>query len=93
MDDDGLEEIILDDDRAGDEFGLNGEDLGGDDEGGRETPAGHKSIPSWEEAIGMIVDVNLSTRTDRRRSAPAQSGGGGGPSRGRARGGRRRKKP
>jgi hypothetical protein len=66
---------------------------GGDssDSSGRETPAGHKSIPSWDEAIGMIVDTNLATRTDRRRSSPQQSRGGG-PARGRSRDGRRRKK-
>ena len=33
-------------------------------------PAGHRSIPSWDEAIGMIVDANLATRTDRRRGGP-----------------------
>ena len=71
------------------DLGIDGEDAG--DSTGRETPAGHKSIPSWDEAIGMIVDTNLATRTDRRRSSPQQSRGGG-TSRGRSRGGRRRKK-
>jgi hypothetical protein len=38
----------------------------------------------------MIVDTNLATRTDRRRSPPQSRGGGSG--RGRPRGGRRRNK-
>jgi hypothetical protein len=71
---------------------VDGEDAAVAGDRGRETPAGHKSIPSWDEAIGMIVETNLSTRTDRRRSGPAPSRGSG-SSRGRARGGRRRNKP
>jgi hypothetical protein len=88
--DDGLEEIVLDDDNDTDgmDLGIDVEDAG--ESTGRDTPAGHKSIPSWDEAIGMIVDTNLATRTDRRRSSPQQSRGGA--SRGRPRGGRRRKK-
>ena len=89
LDDDGLEEIILDDDQDSLELPIDGEEVGG-----RDVPAGHKSIPSWEEAIGMIVEINLSTRTDRRSSSPSQSRGSGSGSRGgRPRGGRRRKKP
>jgi hypothetical protein len=85
-----LEEIVLDDDQDGGELAIDGEDA---EMGGREA-AGHKSIPSWEEAIGMIVEINLSTRSDRRRSsAPSQSRGSGGSRGGRARGGRRRRKP
>jgi ribonuclease E len=89
--DDGLEEIVLDDDRDTDELdlGVDGEDAAESTD--RAAPAGHKSIPSWDEAIGMIVDTNLATRTDQRRSAPSQSRGSG-SSRGRPRGGRRRKK-
>jgi hypothetical protein len=89
--DDGLEEIVLDDDDETDEMdlGIDGEEAG--DATQRSTPAGHKSIPSWDEAIGMIVDANLATRTDRRRSS-SPPGRGSGPARGRARGGRRRKK-
>jgi hypothetical protein len=54
-------------------------------------PPGHRSMPTWDDAIGIIVDVNLQTRTDRRRSSPNSSPNNG-PSRGRPRGGRRRKK-
>ena len=87
---DGLEEIVLDDDDADEmDLGMDGEDSA--DASGRGLPAGHKSIPSWDEAIGMIVDTNLATRTERRRSSPPSSHGSG-PSRGRSRGGRRRKK-
>jgi hypothetical protein len=49
------------------------------------TSAGHRSIPSWSDAIGMIVAANMASHSQRR----ATSGGDGGP-RGRARGGRRR---
>jgi hypothetical protein len=52
----------------------------------RSRSAAHRSIPSWDEAIGMIVDSNMQTRSQRRASSPA------GP-RGRSRGGRRRRKP
>lgn len=86
LDDDGLEEIVLDDEQDNAELEVVGEEAGG-----RESAAGHKSIPSWEEAIGMIVEINLSQRGDRRRSSPSQSRGAG-QSRGRSRGGRRRKK-
>jgi hypothetical protein len=96
LDDDGLEEIILDDDQddfdENDMDGVDGEETTAAGNRVREAPLGHKSIPSWDEAIGMIVETNLSTRTDRRRSGPAPSRGSG-SSRGRARGGRRRKKP
>jgi ribonuclease E len=87
--DDGLEEIVLDDDDTDMDLGMDGEDAG-DATTGR-VPAGHRSIPSWDEAIGIIVDTNLSTRTDRRRSSSPQTRGSG-PARGRSRGGRRRKK-
>jgi ribonuclease E len=50
---------------------------------------GHRSIPSWEQAIGMIVDANLQSRSQRRQTS--STGSRGGSSRGgRARGGRRR---
>jgi hypothetical protein len=88
--DDGLEEIVLDDDDSdGMDLGMDGENAG---DATSRTPAGHRSIPSWDEAIGIIVDTNLSTRTDRRRSSSPQARGSG-PARGRSRGGRRRKKP
>jgi len=89
--DDGLEEIVLDDDGDTDnvDLGMDGEDAGSATT--VRTPAGHKSIPSWDEAIGIIVDTNLATRTDRRRSSSPQSRGSG-SARGRSRGGRRRKK-
>jgi ribonuclease E len=95
FDDDGLEEIVLDDpdDEAVDS---RMSDEGGDDfldDGERTMSPGHKSIPSWDEAIGMIVDTNLATRTDRRRSSGPPSRGNGAQRGGRPRGGRRRKKP
>jgi hypothetical protein len=63
---------------------------------------GHRSIPSWDEAIGMIVESNLQSRSQRR--PPSHSGRRGGSSRGgssrggssrggRSRGGRRHNNP
>jgi hypothetical protein len=56
-----------------------------------------RSIPTWQDAIGHIVDTNLQTRTERRRTAPrggssggSGSSGGNGGGRGRQRG---RRKP
>jgi hypothetical protein len=49
----------------------------------RSRAALQRSIPSWEEAIGFIVDVNMQSRSQRRPS------GTSGPSRGRSRGRRK----
>jgi hypothetical protein len=51
---------------------------------GKATSSSHRSIPSWEETIGILVDLNMQARSQRKHSAPA--------SRGKSRGGRRRKK-
>jgi hypothetical protein len=45
-----------------------------------------RSIPSWEDAIGFIVDSNLQTRSERR---PPRPGPRDGSSRGRSRGRRK----
>lgn len=50
----------------------------------------HRNIPSWEEAIGLIVDVNMQSRSERRRTAPQKSARSG-SSRGRSRGRRKKK--
>jgi ribonuclease E len=63
-----------------------GDELNGDATPARGRSAGHRSIPSWEEAIGFIVETNMQSRSQRR---PA----GGSGQRGRPRGGRRRRKP
>jgi ribonuclease E len=48
-----------------------------------------RAIPSWDEAIGFIVDSNMQSRSQRR--PPSRSDSRGGPSRGgRSRGGRRK---
>jgi hypothetical protein len=47
----------------------------------------HKSIPSWSEAIGVMVDVNMQGRKNSPQR-PSSRGGTGG--RGRGRGGRGR---
>jgi hypothetical protein len=44
----------------------------------------HRGIPSWEEAIGMIVATNMEARSKNPHAGPSSRG------RGRGRGGRRR---
>jgi hypothetical protein len=81
--DDDFAAAIGDDEDSASENG-DGSATGEAGAGGRS--AGHRSIPSWEDAIGMIVDANLQARPQRRSS-------GGSGQRGRPRGGRRRRKP
>jgi hypothetical protein len=47
--------------------------------------ASHRNLPTWQEAIGVIVDGNLALRS----KAPVKPQT---PARGRSRGGRRHKK-
>lgn len=59
-----------------------------DDPQGGSRGGKHRSVPSWSEAIGVVVDANIAARAERRRAggrAPSGSGGGRG-----RRGGRRR---
>jgi hypothetical protein len=65
-----------------DEISLDDGDDDGDDSNGVATGAGisrsaalQRSIPSWDEAIGFIVDTNMQSRSQRR--PPSRSGGGG----------------
>jgi hypothetical protein len=48
--------------------------------------AAQRAIPSWEEAIGFIVDTNMQSRSQRRPPSRSQSRG---PARGRPRGRRK----
>lgn len=62
--------------------------VGGDDEDEGEEEAGgrgasHRNIPSWAEAIGVVVDANLAMRTERKKTAHAPGAGRGGRPRGR----------
>jgi len=55
-----------------------------DGNGGRRTTSAlQRAIPSWDEAIGFIVDSNMQTRSQRR---PPRGGGRENSSRGRGRG-------
>ena len=85
------EELMEDHD---DEISLDDGDDDGDDSNGVATGAGisrsaalQRSIPSWDEAIGFIVDANMQSRSQRR--PPSRSGGGGSRDNG-SRGGRGR---
>lgn len=62
---------------------------GHEDEGGEETHLMHRGIPTWEEAIGMIVNVNLEARAKHPHSPSSGHHHRGG--RGRGRGGRDRR--
>jgi ribonuclease E len=57
-----------------------------DEDSSEEARSGHRNLPTWNDAIGVIVEGNLAQRS----KAPAKQQGG--PSRGRSRGGRRHKK-
>jgi hypothetical protein len=54
------------------------------DVGGRRGSAAQRAIPSWDEAIGFIVDSNMQSRSQR-RPAPRSGNGPRGRSRGRRR--------
>jgi hypothetical protein len=60
--------------------GLNGL---ADDDDGEASPSSHKSIPTWQEAIGVMVETNMQSR----KNSP-QRPSGGSRERGRGRGGR-----
>lgn len=92
------EELMPDDDDA--EVSMDDGDLDGDDGDGVATGAGmsrsaalQRSIPSWDEAIGYIVDTNMASRSQRRpqsrpggsRENGSRGGNGGGRGRGRRR--------
>jgi hypothetical protein len=91
LEDEFTDEELMDDDA---DLSLDGPDSDGDDDDGVATGAGisrsaalQRSIPSWDEAIGFIVDSNLETRQRRppSRSGPRDNGSRGGRSRGRRR--------
>lgn len=96
-DDDELDKDLEEDDTdIDDSFGELDADADGDDGDDEMAGAGpsrsrsvlQRAIPSWDEAIGFIVDTNMQSRTQRRppsRGGPRDNGG-----RGRPRGGRRK---
>jgi hypothetical protein len=49
--------------------------------------AAQRAIPSWDDAIGFIVESNMQNRSHRR--APSRSDSHGGSTRGRSRGRRK----
>lgn len=79
-DEDGFDEIDAELDDEGDEAPA----TAAKSPTGKTKAAGHRSIPSWEETIGIMVDVNMQSRSQRKSSSSS--------SRGRSRGGRRRRK-
>jgi hypothetical protein len=88
IDDLGVE-LDSDDDEDGSDFGsgqLDTEDGDADtaDIGGARGSAAQRAIPSWDDAIGFIVDSNMQSRSQR-RPAPRSGNGPRGRSRGRRR--------
>jgi hypothetical protein len=69
---------------TGDDAGIGADGDGTEDSASRSArsrAALQRSIPSWEEAIGFIVDVNMQSRSQRRQ--PGQSSSSRGRPRGR----------
>lgn len=86
---DGVEELDLEQD-SDDDLSLDQDESDDSDSRAQGLPPGHRNIPSWDEAIGLIVDTNLQLRSERRRSSPKHSRGTG-SSRGGSRGRRKKK--
>jgi ribonuclease E len=61
-----------------------------DDDDGPSARLGFRGIPTWDEAIGMIVDKNLEARAKRPSSGSHPSRGRRGPRDNRSQGGKRR---
>lgn len=75
---------LFEDEEEDNSFAENDHDEGSDDEdSGSARPASHRNIPSWGEAIGVVVDANLATRSERKKSARPPGNGQGGRPRGR----------
>jgi hypothetical protein len=82
---------LMDDDDS--EVSVDDNDSEDDDSNGVATGAGvsrsgalQRSIPSWDEAIGFIVDTNMQSRSQRRpssRPGSRENGSRGGRGRGR----------
>jgi hypothetical protein len=91
LEDEFSDEELLDDDES--EVSLDGVGDDGDDGEGVPSGAGlsksaalQRSIPSWDEAIGFIVDTNMQSRSQRRpssRPGSRDNGSRGGRGRGR----------
>ena len=80
-DDDGVEPV-----RAGDESrASDDEETSGDRDQGRAKKSKHRNIPTWEEAIGVVVSANIEAK-----AKSSNSGGSGRRGRGRGRGGSKR---
>jgi ribonuclease E len=82
-DEDDLDSPLLDD-GLGDEE--DGEADGEEGRSDRAVPPSHRNIPTWEDAIGVIVDANRQNHSERKRSPHSSPRGGssrGGRSRGR----------
>ena len=63
---------------------------GDEDEGDRPARLGFRGIPTWQEAIGLIVDKNLELRAKRSAGGSHSGRGHRGPRDNRGQGGRRR---
>lgn len=91
-DSEDIEDDDDDDDSAEQQGGLF--DLGGDEDddsdggesGGQR--ANHRNLPTWSEALSVIIESNMAQRS----KSPSRPSGGGGGGRGRGRGGRGRKR-
>jgi hypothetical protein len=89
--DDDLTDSDLEDEFLGPDDRLDDTDLDeaddSDEAGSNKSRASQRAIPSWDEAIGYIVDSNMQSRSQRR--PPSRSDSRGNSSRGRSRGRRK----
>lgn len=78
-------DVELFDDDEEDEETLHGKSSHEDEDdesisSGSSRSANHRNIPTWADAIGVVVDANLATRSERKKTArPSGSNRGGRP--------------
>jgi hypothetical protein len=66
------EEVDSESDIGSDELDEASADANGEDTAGASRSRSlQRSIPSWDEAIGYIVESNMQSRSQRRQSSPA----------------------
>ena len=67
--------------------------LGDDEQAGDDRPArvGFRGIPTWEEAVGLVIAKNIEARSKRSGGGPAKGRGDRGPRDNRGRGNGKRR--
>lgn len=89
FDDEADKELLVEEEVDGNEDASATDEVEAKATSGRAVPPSHRNIPTWQEAIGMIVETNLGDRTERKRSPRSSTRAGS--HRGRPRGRRKKK--